>query len=93
MNYLEKIIEMVEGNDFFNRAIIVDKETTLLDFANQIYAFHTDEIFNQIKKAREKGSKKFLVVFDTDRVSVYPIDTEEQIKKLYDLALKLEARD
>ena len=93
MNYLEKIIEMVEGNDFFNRAIVVDKETTLLDFANQVYAFHTDEIFFQIQKAREKGGEKFLVVFDTDRVSVYPIDTEEQIKKLYDLSLKLEARD
>lgn len=88
MNYLEQIIEEFESNDFFNRSLVVDKNTTIYEVHNQMYAQHLGKFFKLLERKRRNGWNKFLVLWDTDWVSIYPIDTEEQIKELYEKTKK-----
>lgn len=93
MNIKELITKTIKDFENFkegNKAVIIDEKTTVKEFSNLKPLFNekTSKVFEEILNLRRNGVKTMLLLIPYDTKSslfiIEPIDSEEQIKKVYD---------
>lgn len=89
MLLLDKIIEDFESDNFDNKAVIINENTVIKEFASlkPLMEETIKNVFAEIIRLRKNGAKTILLLIPYDTFCspfVEPIDNEEQIKKVYD---------
>ena len=87
---ITKTIKDFEDLKEVNKAVVIDKKTTVKEFSNLKPLLNEKivNVFEEILDLRRNGVKTMLLLIPYDTKSspfiIEPIDSKEQIKKVYD---------